>query len=52
VATLEETAALARHLALHTHADEEVADRQARTADWAARLAESLRTQVRETSDN
>jgi two-component system, chemotaxis family, protein-glutamate methylesterase/glutaminase len=52
VATLEETAALARHLAAHTHADEEVADQQARTADWAARLAESLRIQVRETSDN
>ena len=50
VAALEETAALARHLA-HTRADEDVADQQARTADWAARLAESLRTQVRETQD-
>jgi len=51
VATLEETAALARHLATHTQAGEEVAGQQARTADWAADLAESLRTQVRETSD-
>ena len=51
VATLEETAALARHLAAHTRADEEAADQQAKTADWAARLAESLRTQVREAHD-
>jgi two-component system, chemotaxis family, protein-glutamate methylesterase/glutaminase len=51
VATLEETAALARHLATHTHVGEDVAEQQTRTADWAAGLAESLRTQARETSE-
>jgi two-component system chemotaxis response regulator CheB len=50
VATLEETAALARHLATHTHVGEDVADQQSRTADWAARLAETVRAQVRQTS--
>jgi two-component system chemotaxis response regulator CheB len=46
VATLEETAALARHLAGHTDPGDDAAGRQGRTADWAANLAESLRSQV------
>ena len=49
VAVLEETAALARHLAEHTHTGEDDAGQQSRTADWAATLAESLRTQIQET---
>lgn len=48
VAMLEETAALARHLATHADLDEDAVDQQAKTADWAARLAESLRAQFRE----
>ena len=48
VATLEETAALARHLASHSDAGEDVSDQQSRTADWAARLAETVRAQVQE----
>jgi two-component system chemotaxis response regulator CheB len=48
VATLEETAALARHLAGHTDLGEDVAGEQRRAADWAGRLAESVRAQVRE----
>jgi two-component system chemotaxis response regulator CheB len=46
VAALEETAALARHLASHTDLGGDAADHQGRTADWATRLAESLRAQV------
>jgi two-component system, chemotaxis family, protein-glutamate methylesterase/glutaminase len=49
VATLEETAALARHLAGHANAYESASDQQGRTADWAARLAETVRAQVRDT---
>jgi len=49
VAALEETAAMARHLAGHTDLGEDAADRPGRTAHWAGRLAESLRAQVRET---
>src|SRR5262245_10400200 len=48
VATLEETAALARHLATHTDPGEDTAGEQARTVGWATRLAESLRTQIQE----
>ena len=48
VAALEETAALARHLATHTDAGEGTAGQQARTVGWATRLAESLRTQIQE----
>ena len=48
VATLEETAALARHLATHTDPAEDTAGQQARTVGWATRLAESLRTQIQE----
>lgn len=51
VATLEETSALARHLASHTDAGEDAAAQQARTADWAAQLAETVRTQVRGTPE-
>ena len=49
VATLEETAALARHLASHTGLSGEDADQQASTANWATKLAESLRAQIRDT---
>jgi two-component system chemotaxis response regulator CheB len=49
VAALEETAALARHLARHTELGEDAAGRQGRTADWAGKLAESLRAQIRDT---
>ena len=46
VATLEETAALARHLASHADLGDDAADQQGTTADWAAGLAESLRAEV------
>ena len=46
VAALEETAALARHLASHTDLGGSAADQQASTATWATRLAESVRAQV------
>jgi hypothetical protein len=49
VATLEETAALARHLSAHTSLGGDDADQQASTAGWATRLAESLRAQIRDT---
>jgi two-component system chemotaxis response regulator CheB len=48
VAALEETAALARHLASHADLSNDVAGQQNRTADRAARLAESVRAQVQE----
>ena len=48
VATLEETAALARHLATHADLGEDTAGQQTKTADWATRLAESLRTRIQE----
>ena len=47
VAALEETAALARHLAGHADLGEGASDQQSRTADWAGGLAESVRAQVR-----
>ena len=46
VAALEETAALARHLATHASPDEDTASQQGRTADWATGLAGSMRTQL------
>ena len=49
VAALEETAALARHLATHTETDEDFAGWQDGTATWAAGLAESVRTQMQQT---
>ena len=48
VATLEETAALARHLSTHTDLAEDAAGQQDRIAGWAGQLAESLRTQIQE----
>jgi two-component system chemotaxis response regulator CheB len=48
VATLEETAALARHLAIHNDLGEDAASQQDKTAGWATRLAESLRAQIQE----
>lgn len=49
VATLEETAALARHLAEHNDRGQGADDQQSRTADWASSLAESLRAQIGDT---
>jgi two-component system, chemotaxis family, protein-glutamate methylesterase/glutaminase len=48
VAALEETAALARHLASHADLDDDAAGQQYRTGDRAARLAESVRAQVQD----
>jgi two-component system chemotaxis response regulator CheB len=50
VAALEETAALARHLASHADLTDDAAGQQSRTADRAARLAESVRAQVQDGS--
>ena len=44
--SLEPQRELARHLAGHTDLGEDTADEQARTADWAAGLSESLRAQI------
>jgi two-component system, chemotaxis family, protein-glutamate methylesterase/glutaminase len=49
VAALEETAALARHLAAHTETGEDFAGQQNGTANWAADLADSVRSQIRQT---
>jgi two-component system, chemotaxis family, protein-glutamate methylesterase/glutaminase len=51
VATLEETAALARHLAGHTEAEEDLARQRNGTAKWAADLADTLRAQMRQIPD-
>jgi two-component system, chemotaxis family, protein-glutamate methylesterase/glutaminase len=48
VATLEETAALAGHLAGHDDLGQDAAGQQSRTADWARKLAESVREQIGE----
>ena len=48
VAALEETAALARHLAAHAQAGDDLADQTDGTAEWAASLAESVRAQMRD----
>jgi two-component system, chemotaxis family, protein-glutamate methylesterase/glutaminase len=48
VATLEETAALARHLARHDGLGQDAAGEQQRTAGWGSELAESLRAQIGE----
>jgi hypothetical protein len=50
-AALEETAAMARHLATHTDLGEDAASQQSRTADWAGGLAESVRARVRESPE-
>lgn len=55
VASLEETAALARHLAdnaTNATVAEDMVDRQNRTADWAADLAGSVRTQFQAAPDS
>ncbi len=52
VAALEETAALARHLAEHAPAAGDAVDRQRRTADWAADLAGSVRSRFEATDDS
>jgi len=40
---------LARHLVRHTELGDDDAGQQTSTADWAARLAESLRAQIEDT---
>jgi two-component system, chemotaxis family, protein-glutamate methylesterase/glutaminase len=47
VAALEETAALARHLAVHSDAPEDLPYRPHDTAEWAASLAETVRAEMR-----
>jgi two-component system chemotaxis response regulator CheB len=47
VAALEETAALARHLAARTDVGENPASQRNGTVKWAAELAETVRAQMR-----
>jgi two-component system, chemotaxis family, protein-glutamate methylesterase/glutaminase len=49
VAALEETAALARHLAVHAEASEDLTYQRNGTAKWATDLAETVRAQMRNT---
>jgi two-component system chemotaxis response regulator CheB len=49
VAALEETAALARHLAAHVDAGDDLASQRDGTAKWAADLADTVRSQMRTT---
>jgi two-component system, chemotaxis family, protein-glutamate methylesterase/glutaminase len=49
VAALEETAALARHLAGHAEAPEDLPYQPGDTAQWAAGLAETVRIEMRKT---
>jgi two-component system chemotaxis response regulator CheB len=51
VAALEETAALARHMAAHEDAGDDSADQRNGTVKWATELAETVRTQMRAASD-
>jgi len=51
VAALEETAALARHMAAHEDAGDDPADRRNGTVKWATELAETVRTQMRAAPD-
>src|SRR5215472_16862522 len=51
VAALEETAALARHLATHTEAGHDPAGQRNDTIKWATDLAETVRTQMRATPE-
>jgi len=46
VAALEETAALARHLAEHADAEDDPATERNSTIKWAADLAETVRTEM------
>jgi two-component system, chemotaxis family, protein-glutamate methylesterase/glutaminase len=48
VATLEETSALARHLADHNDQAQGSGPQHSKTAEWAGTLAESLRAQIQE----
>jgi two-component system chemotaxis response regulator CheB len=50
VAALEETAALARHVAAPAEAGDDLADQADGNADWAADLAEAVRAQMRKTA--
>jgi len=47
VAALEETAALARHLAAHANAGEDLDDQRNGTVKWATGLVDTVRTQMR-----
>jgi two-component system, chemotaxis family, protein-glutamate methylesterase/glutaminase len=51
VAALEETAALARHLAGHGEEEGDLAGQRNGTAQWAADLADTVRAQLREIPD-
>jgi two-component system, chemotaxis family, protein-glutamate methylesterase/glutaminase len=51
VAALEETAALARHLAAHADAGEDLAGQRNGTVKWATDLAETVRTQIHTTPE-
>ena len=51
VAALEETAALARHLATHAEPGRDSADQTNGTAKWATDLADTVRVQMRKTPD-
>jgi two-component system chemotaxis response regulator CheB len=51
VAALEETAALARHLAAHADAGDDLASQRNGTVKWASDLAETVRTQMRTTPE-
>ena len=51
VAALEETAALARHLASHPDTGEDLAGQRNGTVKWASDLAETVRTQMRTTPE-
>ena len=46
VAALEETAALARHLASHADTDQDLANQRNGTVKWATDLADTVRTQM------
>ena len=52
VAALEETSALARHMAQHAGVAGDTVAQQSRTADWAAGLARSLRERFEEAPDS
>jgi two-component system, chemotaxis family, protein-glutamate methylesterase/glutaminase len=51
VAALEETAALARHLADHAEEPGDLADQRNGTVKWATGLAETVRAQMRQDKD-
>ena len=51
VAALEETAALARHLASHADTDQDLANQRNSTVKWATDLADTVRTQMRTTPE-